>query len=262
MSSVRTPTKQKKKAIPPCENVELEFTQRFLLLLTSLYDVPSTEEITRFPPPPPDGSGDLKQSSAKVPPFHSGVWDIRVKKALETRITNDKLTADSLSEQVLQLRDSLAADAPDLNDIFVPRKAERPQIPRYIKNSQEDEEELKQGFKPRGRPQTENLIELAKIFTQRLKRQDALSQQRSHRRFVLARRVEREHKEFVSHLHKSPPPPDALRVYLDQQRASAKGFRQKKTEALEEGQAGLNAWKRRENATPDRVPLLDFSLVQ
>jgi hypothetical protein len=206
--TARTPTKAKKKPVPPCENVELEFTQRFLSLFTSFYDTPSTEEITTFPPAPPDPSGEVKEAPPKPPPFQSGVWDLRLKKAVDHRITNDRVATDSLSEQVLQLRDSLAAETSDLSDIFVPRKAERPSVPLYIQNLDRDRQELLNSFKPRGRVKMENHAELEQLFSDRLARQKEVSKQRAQRRLRRQRELERQHGEFVGKLPKTKPPGD------------------------------------------------------
>ena len=202
MTSPRTPTKGKRRSIPPCENVELEFTQRFLTLFTSFFDTPSTEEILTFPPAPENAVSDLdSQTPQKIPPFHSGVWDLRLKKAVEARQTNDQLTSDSLSEQVLQLRDSIAAESPDLQEIFVPEKAERPEIPLYLQNIEKDRQALLATFKPpKKKPLSLGIAEFEKLFTERLRRQKAIQKERRKRRFIRAREIEREHKAFVKTL--------------------------------------------------------------
>jgi hypothetical protein len=200
----RTPTKVKKKAIAPCENVELEFTQRFLSLFTSFYYTPSTEEIATFPPAPPDPLGTPKDRPVKIPPFHSGVWDLRLKKAVEARLTNDTQTSDSLTEQANQLRENLSAETPQLGEIFMPRKAERPEVPVYIKMLEQDEKDSKVTVKAKPRPHIDSNPDLAKLFTKKLAEQKAASKERVKRRFQKAKRMEEEHLEFVSHLHKFP----------------------------------------------------------
>jgi hypothetical protein len=201
-----TPTKekQKQKNTSYCENVELEFTQRFLTLFTSFYDNPSLDEVTAFPPAPPkEDSGDMAEAPAKPPPFHSSVWDLRLKKAVENRLTNDEMASASLSEQVLQLRDSLAAQAPDLNDVFVPRRAPRPTVPLYIQNIDRDRKEILASMKPPGRAQATNAAELDQLFSERLRRQKAMGRQRAERRKRKRVEVERETLEFVGKLHKT-----------------------------------------------------------
>lgn len=205
MASPRTPTKGRTKKIPPCENVELEFTQRFLSLFTSFYDTPSTTEILTFPPAPADPSGELApQSTTKTPPFHSAVWDMRLSKAVAARQTNDQMTSDSLSEQVLQLRDSLAADTPELTEIFAVEKAPRPEIPLYVQNIEKDKKALLESFKPPIREsQPLNLNEAEKVFTEKLKKQKEVSKERQKRRFIRAREIEREYNKFTESLPKS-----------------------------------------------------------
>jgi hypothetical protein len=110
-------------------------------------------------------------------------------------------------------------------------KADRPRIPRYLKNIEKDEDERRKSFKPRERPQTENLIEIGRLFTERLAKQEELSKERRRRRYVLARKIEREHKAFVSHLHKSKAPVDELRAYLERMNGEKRGRLAKKREA-------------------------------
>jgi hypothetical protein len=230
---LRTPTKT--KPIPLCENVELEFTQRFLSLFTSFYDTPSTEEITTFPPVRRDPSHDLKEPPAKPPPFHSGVWDLRLKKAVDHRIASDRIVSDALSEQVLQMRDSLANETSDLSDIFVPRKAERPLVPVYIQNLDRERQELLNSFKPRGRAKTENHAELEQLFSERLARQKEISRQRAQRRMNRQHELERQHHEFVGKLHKSKVPADAdIKTAMRAQQESEDAKRKRNTERKEE----------------------------
>jgi hypothetical protein len=231
----RTATNAKQKPVPPCTNVELEFTQRFLSLFTSFYDTPSTEEITTFPPAPPDPPGELKEPPAKPPPFHSGVWDLRLKKAVEHRITIDRAASASLSEQVLQLRDSLTAETSDLGDIFVPRKAERPAVPVYIQNLDRDRQELLNSFKPRGHAKTENFAELEQLFSERLARQKEICKQRAQRRMRRQQELERQHHDFVGKLHKSKVPADAdIKTAMRARQEIDDAMRKRNTEKKEE----------------------------
>jgi hypothetical protein len=250
--TVRTPTKQKKKSgIPSCGTVDLEFTQRFLLLFTSFYDAPTGEEITVFPPAPPDTSGEARPSPAKIPPFQSGVWDLRLKKVADARVTADKVSSEAVSEQVLQLRDSLAAEAPDLNDIFVPRKAQRPDVPLYIKNWRQDQEDLKHSFKPRGHAQGENVAELSQLFTERLERQKAIAKERARRRFRIARQLEREHKEFVSHLFRSKTPVEPVKIAIENEAREMNAKRTKRKELQQEDRQAVQS-ARSQNQSPRR----------
>lgn len=205
MQSPKTPSKGKTKKIPPCENVELEFTQRFLSLFTSFYDTPSTTEILTFPPAPPDPSGELtSQSTGKIAPFHSGACDMRLRKAVDARQANDALTSESLSEQVLQLRDSLAADTPELTEIFAVEKTPRPEIPLYIQNIEKDKRAFLDSFKPpRKNVQPLKLDETQKLFSEKLKVQKAIAKERQKKRFVRANEMEKQYKEFTMSLPKS-----------------------------------------------------------
>ena len=125
-----------------------------------------------------------------------------MKKAIDARLTNDQLTSDSLSEQVLQLRETLATENSDLNDIFAPQKTERPEVPLYIQNMQKDEAREDEDRTRRRKPQSSNVAEMSHLFTERLRTQKAMSKERAKRRFMRAKDLEREHFEFVTTLHK------------------------------------------------------------
>ncbi|OHT12031.1 hypothetical protein TRFO_18216 [Tritrichomonas foetus] len=182
-------------------NIELEFTQRFLSLFTSFYENPSIEEIVTFPQNLQLQPSDQQKAPGRTPPFHSGVWDLRLRKALDARVTNDQLASDSLSEQVLQLRESLASETPDLNDVFVPPMTERPQIPLYLQNIQKDEDQVKDSRRPRIRSTSINFAETSQMFSERLKRQKEKSQERRRNRFIQAKELEDQHMNFVKTLH-------------------------------------------------------------
>lgn len=189
------------KSMSSTANIELEFTQRFLSLFTSLYETPSIEEIISFPQIKAAAPTEVKPPT-RMPPFHSGVWDLRLKKAIDARLTNDQLTSESLSEQVLQLRETLASETPDLNDIFAPQKTERPEVPLYIQNIEKDEAREDEDRTKRTKPQSSNVAEMSRLFTERLRTQKAMSKERAKRRFMRARELEKEHYEFVKTLHK------------------------------------------------------------
>ncbi|OHT17706.1 hypothetical protein TRFO_01022 [Tritrichomonas foetus] len=201
-TATTTTSKSKNSKSTVTTNVELEFTQRFLSLFTSFYETPSTDEILTFPACKPNPQADIK-SPTRTPPFHSGVWDLRLKKAIDARITNDQLTSDSLSEQVLQLRETLASETPDLNDVFVPQKTERPQIPLYLQNIQKEEQITKDDITKRSKPISSRVAEMAQLFTERLRRQKQMSKERAKRRFMRAKELEKQHNDFVKTLHKT-----------------------------------------------------------
>ena len=182
-------------------NVELEFTQRFLSLFTSFYDTPSIDDIISFPAAKPNPQPEVK-STSRNPPFHSGVWDLRLKKSIDLRLANDQLTSDSLSEQVTQLRETLQSDSADLNDIFAPQKVERQQIPLYLQNMEKDDELINEDRRKRVKPVSSNVAEMTNLFTERLKRQKSINKERGQRRFQCAKELSQQHMEFVKTLHR------------------------------------------------------------
>jgi hypothetical protein len=199
---------RKRKPIPPCENVELEFTRRFLALFASFYDTPAMDLIVTFPPAPEDESGGRLESPPKAAPFYSGVWDLRLTKALELRRSNDRSVCDALTEQAAQLRDSIAYASPEIVDIFAPRRTERPAIPRYIQNLMADRQAALDRVKPFNRSRVEDIGDLRVLFTNRVARQKVIAKARRENRFARAKLQERQHKEFVKSLHHAKQPED------------------------------------------------------
>jgi hypothetical protein len=206
--TLRGPIRRRRKPIPPCENVELEFTERMLSLFASFYDTPLMDLIVTFPPAPEDESRPRKDSPQKTAPFYSGVWDLRLEKALESRRSNDKSVCDSLTQQLSKLRDSIASESPDITEIFAPHRVERPAIPRYIQNLMADRQAAIDSFRPRQKSRVEDLGDLRVLFTNRVARQKAIAKARRENRFAKAKLQEKQHKEFVRSLHHAKRPED------------------------------------------------------
>jgi hypothetical protein len=203
-----SPKRSKRKAIPPCQNVELEFTRRFLSLFSSFYGTPSMDEILTFPPAPPSDVPRDPRPVPKIPPFHSGVWDLRLQKAIEARRKQDRETERGISDQVSQLNEAQTAEVPDLTEMFRAPKVDRPAIPLYIQNLRADRQAWFDEARNRVRPQRVDMNAAGALFKERIARQRALVKQRSQRRFARANEVARKHMDFVKGLHHSTRPAD------------------------------------------------------
>jgi hypothetical protein len=207
----RTPKRAKRKAVRPCESVEFEFTQRFLSLFSSFYNTPSMDEILTFPPPPAPEFAKDPRPATKIPPFHSGVWDLRLAKTIENRRVNDAETSHTISEQVAQLREAQTVEVPDLTEILRTSKVERPEIPVYIQNLRADRQRWLDDFRKGARPPREDIFAIGFGFQERIARQRARAEQRRHQRFARAQEVERQHFDFVNslphHSEYQPKPP-------------------------------------------------------
>jgi hypothetical protein len=196
----------KSKQAAVCESVEVEFTKRFLSLFASFYASPSMVEILTFPPAPPSETPKDPRAAPKIPPFHSGVWDLRLQKAVENRRVHDLETSHGITEQVTQMREAQATEVPDLTMVFVPQKAERPEIPVYIQNLRADRQAWVDSFKTRTRAPRTEIGASGTVITERIARLKAAAQLRSERRIAHDQELERQHNEFVQGLHRSPRP--------------------------------------------------------
>jgi hypothetical protein len=135
----------------PCENVEQEFSRRFLSLFISSYDPTShTDDPLDFPPPKPTPSAHEqikpKSLASRPSPFDAAVWDIRLRKSATRRQLEEKESSDRINEQLDFFTTLTAKPTPDISAVFLPERALRPETPRYLANANADfeaEERLK-----------------------------------------------------------------------------------------------------------------------
>ena len=189
------------KKVATCVNVEEEFTQRFLSLFSSLYYTPSFEEIATFPPVEKTAIDD--QNNTKTPPFHSGVWDFRLKKAVETRIENDKNNSNEFDKYLHQMQSTLSENVLDLEKTFATEKAPRPEKPKYMVLSEKDQTDFSQLLKEKHKRNVLDITKTERIFTRRLKKIDEKALERAKRRFMCVKKGEEEHMNFVNSFKKT-----------------------------------------------------------
>ena len=164
MNRTRTPTQQTKKGkkVPECEDVELEFCKRALSLLTSLYEVPSTEEITTFPP---SKKVDVPPQEKKLA-FNSNIVDLRLKKAQDAQAQNHATLNEQIAQRVEELSSELRASNVNLDDVFVPSQVDRPDVPLYIQNIERDER--RKAFKKKKRVEPMDMMKIQAEYQERL----------------------------------------------------------------------------------------------
>jgi hypothetical protein len=186
----QSPKRGQRKPPSPCADVEKEFTKRFLLLFTTLYDTPSMEPILTFPPAPPP---DNEKPPEKIPPFHSGVWDVRLRKQGEPPPEIERRVPRPPGE------------AEDLDAVFQPRKTERSAIPLYIQNLRRDRAAA---LEKQAHAAHEDLYEVRKLFTRRVAQQHAVAKQRAVKRFSRAKQIEKEYDKFLNGLPRQADIPE------------------------------------------------------
>ena len=222
----RTPTKK-------CNDVEEEFSKRFLSLFTSLYDIPSTEPLVAFPAVPQSrtntqASSDKKGTRAliKNPPFNAVVWDLRLKKNVETQLEQSKASSDLISAEFDKIAEMIqneeqqkeqkdddnelpqqTLDFNELRNIFQPTPAERPDVPKYLQNIQQDY--IIDNERHRNPNPPLKISEAEKQFEQR--RQKHKQREIEHKKKLLERQAqkEKEHKDFLKTLPKTKTTYDA-----------------------------------------------------
>lgn len=223
----RTPNKK-------CNDVEEEFSKRFLSLFTSLYDNPSTEPLTTFPPilqsrSNAQVSAEKKGSRSliKNPPFNAVVWDLRLKKNVETQIEQNKASSDLVTAEFDRIAEIIqnneqqqdqneesneqqpqqTLDFNELRNIFQPTPAERPEVPKYLQNIQQDY--IIDNEKHRNPNPPLRISEAEKQFEQRLQKHK--KREIEHKKKLLERQAqkEKEHKDFLKTLPKTKTTYDA-----------------------------------------------------
>ncbi|KAK8841445.1 hypothetical protein M9Y10_027063 [Tritrichomonas musculus] len=244
----KSTAQSQEQAQAPSSAMDFEYTQRLLSLFTSFYDEPSIEEISSIKDIELDPL-DEPITQPRAIPFYSAVWDLRLRKVVDAKLASDQLASDALSEQVLQLRESLANETPDLNDVFVPKNIERPEIPTYLKYMEEDEKKLNDFSHQRAKPSNLNFQQNSRIFTEKLRRQKASSKERAKRRFIKARQVEKGHNEFVNTLYKSQFSGETNRNSMA--KGKYRAIQEQKEKQLREGVQTMNVIR---SKSPSRKP--------
>ena len=128
-------TTKKTKQIPPCEDVNQEFCQRTLSLLTSLFETPSIDEIMSFPP----------SKKVEVPPpekklnFNSNIVELRLRRAVDQQNKSHNTMSENISKRVDEMSEILRSSNVNLDSVFVPGPVERPNIPKYLENLLQDQ---------------------------------------------------------------------------------------------------------------------------
>jgi hypothetical protein len=147
--------RQKPRA--PCENVEHEFSRRFLSLFISAYDSTHISDPLNFPPAKQSGSPTApsrpkafasfdaagepskpKSLASRPAPFDGAVWDIRLRKATARRRADGKAAGATVTAQLDFFTALTAKPPPDLSPVFLPEPALRPETPRYLANARAD----------------------------------------------------------------------------------------------------------------------------
>ena len=131
----KTATRQKE-----CSNIEEEFCIRAMSLLASLYEAqPSTKEILTFPP-----AKKMTIKGEKKIAFHSNVADLRLRRFEDQK---GKLLGQidaNIGQRIEEMTDILKNSPVDLDDVFMPEQAKRPDMPKYLVSQERDEKFLRE----------------------------------------------------------------------------------------------------------------------
>lgn len=219
-SSFSTPSRSRNKLPPASDNVEQEFSKRFMQLFTSFYETPggSAEALLTFPPVVTKKSekGEGSKTNIAPPPFNAAVWDLRLKKAIDARQSTDQQTSESLTANTTLIPETKVSigkkqasninnnnNVESLAEVFQPEKVERPEVPKYLQTIEKEQNDEIRLRKNRKKPKSLNLTEVEKQYQQRQKKQKQRNLE--HQKKLLDWKAEKEksHKEFLNSLPKS-----------------------------------------------------------
>lgn len=192
-------------------DIEGEFYKRFLSLFASYYDVPSTDPIISFPAPPIQNKDDTqnKPKSSLSQPLTSGVWDVRLKRAVEKyqneiEESNNNIN-QKINENVKKLTDQSEQheSLEELTDIFLPEKASRPEVPKYVQCFEtEKKKEIEEQKNMQRSCKIDNTLAIRQ-FNIRLKKQKQRSIEWKRKLKEKQLDDERKHQEFLATLPKT-----------------------------------------------------------
>lgn len=178
MSKTRTFGQTRKtKRIPPCEDVDQEFCKRALSLLTSMYEQPSIESIVEFPPVKKTDDVPIE----KKVNFNSNIVDLRLRRKQTQKESSSGELNDTIAQKVEEMSKTLKESNVNLDDIFMPEKAPRADVPRYIANIQKDMKRNSQSNRKKNRDQMQ-MDKIQEEYRERLKKSEQKGLERLERR--------------------------------------------------------------------------------
>lgn len=145
MSKRSTPVKGK-RGQPACDDVPGEFCSRFLSLMASFYDNPSTEEILTFPPVKARQWTPKEEQRIE---FESPVTDLRLRRRLEAQAGEVAQVENDYAENLQKLSEQFKTSDADMTGVFEAELVERAAIPKYLANERLDQEDNKYQLRKR-----------------------------------------------------------------------------------------------------------------
>ena len=152
-----------KRPQPTCDDVPGEFCRRFLSLMASFYDNPSTEEILTFPSPRPQSSTPKEEKKLE---FESPVTDLRLRRKLEATASENAEVTGTYNDKMRQLAEEFKTGEADMTGVFEAELAERSEIPKYLAIQKLDEAEERRS--KRGDRKPMDILAIEKQNTRRL----------------------------------------------------------------------------------------------
>lgn len=182
MESPKTPqSKFKRNKISYCDNINNEFASRITDLFSSMYEVISTEPISKMRQEKCI-TPQKKCKNNQNPTFESALWDYRLKKFLNEQDQIESDVINQFNEKLSQIENILNGPAADLDIVFAPDLAERPSIPYYLQNKHQEDQFEKEEKDARSHHHGIGIEEYQKQYAIRLRKQNQISSERKAKR--------------------------------------------------------------------------------
>lgn len=177
MKKTKSPYQETNKG----QNVNCDFCKNVFNLLATTYGIPADPQIKlNFPEKTEKTPTEEKSSS-----FQSRIVDLRLRRQQETlvQLQNDK--NEAISSTIEEVYQKLRSNTEDIDDAFEAEKANRSEVPLYLRNIDNDfknDERLTKSRKSPHKPM--NMKNIAREYTNRLERSRVIGTTRAEKRVL------------------------------------------------------------------------------
>ena len=177
MKKTKSPYQEANKG----QNVNCDFCKNVLNLLANTYGIPSDPQIQlNFP-----NNAEKIVNEDKSSSFQSRIVDLRLRRQQETLIQLQKEKNDAISSMIEEVYQKLRDNSDDIDDAFAAEKANRSDVPLYLRNTEyeiRNEERYQKARKSPHKPM--NMKNITREYTNRLERSRVIGPTRAEKRVL------------------------------------------------------------------------------
>lgn len=177
MKKTKSPYQEANKG----QNVNCDFCKNVFNLLANTYGIPSDPQIQlNFP-----NNAEKIVNEDKSSSFQSRIVDLRLRRQQETLIQLQKEKNDAISSMIEEVYQKLRDNSDDIDDAFAAEKANRSDVPLYLRNTEyeiRNEERYQKARKSPHKPM--NMKNITREYTNRLERSRVIGTTRAEKRVL------------------------------------------------------------------------------